>query len=329
VTVLRADPPAELILIEGEPSLTPISGTSLMFVKNTEQDLFLHRAEGLYYYLTSGRWFRARQLKGPWAAVGDDLPGDFSRIPEEHPKSDALAAVPGTPQAKEAVIEAQIPKKITVKRKEAAVKVQYSGKPQFEPVQGTSMAYAVNTMNDVIKVKEQYYCCFQGVWFVASAPEGPWKVCDAVPKEIYTIPPSHPKHFVTYVFVYGADAETVTFGYTAGYTGVYISNGTVVYGSGYPYTTQVYYVAMTILSCPPSPTGPGDSVSIILTDGTTRIIPTPPIITAARNTWRADTGRDTNIPTEIKARPLTPGLTREPLSKAARSRAPMSSGAKA
>jgi hypothetical protein len=251
VTVLRADPPAELILIDGEPSLTPISGTSLMFVKNTEQDLFLHRAEGLYYYLTSGRWFRARQLKGPWAAVGDDLPGDFSRIPEEHPKSDALAAVPGTPQAKEAVIEAQIPKKITVKRKEAAVKVQYSGKPQFEPVQGTSMAYAVNTMNDVIKVKEQYYCCFQGVWFVASAPEGPWKVCDAVPKEIYNIPASHPKHFVTYVQVYGSDAETVTFGYTAGYTGVYVSNGTVIYGTGYPYTTQVYYVGNDPYYYPP------------------------------------------------------------------------------
>jgi len=44
-----------MILIDGEPALTPISGTSLMFVKNTEQDLFLQRAEGLYYYLTSGR----------------------------------------------------------------------------------------------------------------------------------------------------------------------------------------------------------------------------------------------------------------------------------
>jgi hypothetical protein len=254
VTVLRAAPPAELILIDGEPSLTAISGTSLMFVKNTEQDLFLHRAEGLYYYLTSGRWFRARQLKGPWAAVGDDIPDDFSRIPEDHEKSDALAVVPGTPQAKEAVIEAQIPKKITVKRKEATVNVQYAGKPQFEPVQGTSMAYAVNTMHDVIKLKEQYYCCFQGVWFMSSGPEGPWKVCDAVPKEIYTIPPSHPKHFVTYVSVYGSDAETVTFGYTAGYTGVYVSNGTVVYGTGYSYPTNIYYVDNNPYYYPPPST---------------------------------------------------------------------------
>jgi hypothetical protein len=254
VAVLMADPPAELILIDGEPSLTPVSGTTLMFVKNTEQDLFLHKGEGLYYYLSSGRWFRARQLKGPWIAVGDDLPSDFGRIPADHPKSDVLAAIPGTSQAKEAAIEAQIPQSITVKRKEATVKVQYAGKPQFEPIQGANLKYALNTMNDVIQLKEQYYCCFQGVWFIASGPEGPWKVCDAVPKELYTIPASHPKHFVTYVFVSASDAETVTFGYTAGYTGVYVSNGTVVYGTGYNYSSQVYYVDNNPYYYPPPST---------------------------------------------------------------------------
>jgi hypothetical protein len=250
VTVLRADSPAELILIDGEPTLTLISGTSLMFVKNTEQDLFLHRAEGLYYYLTSGRWFRARQLKGPWVAVGNDLPDDFSRIPEDH-ENDALAVV-GHPRRGSAVIETQIPEDHG-KAQRGCVSVHYAGKPQFEPIQ-TPPWYAVNTMNDVIKLKEQYYCCFQGVWFVGSGPEGPWKVCDAVPKEIYTIPPSHPKHFVTYVSVYGSDAETVTFGYAAGYTGVYVSNGTVVYGTGYPYTSAVYYVGNDPFYYPPPST---------------------------------------------------------------------------
>jgi hypothetical protein len=332
VTVLRAAPPAELILIDGEPSLAPISGTSLMFVKNTEQDLFLHRAEGLYYYLASGRWFRTRELKGPWVTVGDDLPDDFSRIPEAHEKSDVLAASPGTRQAKEAVVETQIPKKITVKRKEAAVKVQYAGTPQFEPVQGTAMAYAVNSMNDVVKLKDQYYCCFQGVWFAASSPEGPWKVCDAVPKEIYTIPPSHPKHFVTYVSVYGSDAETVTFGYTAGYTGVYVSNGTVVYGTGYSYPANIYYVDNNPYYYPPPSTYGSWGFSFYYSygwyDPYYPYYP-PPITTAARNTWKAVTGPDTNIPTGIRVWPLTPELTREPRSKAARSRAPMNSGAKA
>jgi hypothetical protein len=43
--------------------------------------------------------------KKPWSFVdGDALPKDFAKIPEENPKSNVLATVPGTPAAQEAVI---------------------------------------------------------------------------------------------------------------------------------------------------------------------------------------------------------------------------------
>ena len=48
----------------------------------------------------------------------------------------------------------------------------------------------VNTDKQIIKVGDLYYMCFQGVWFVAKAPEGPWEVTGTVPKEIYEIPAS-------------------------------------------------------------------------------------------------------------------------------------------
>lgn len=241
VTVLLAKPPAELIIINGAPSMKNIPGTSLMYVENTEQNLFVHRSEGLYYYMSSGRWFRSRRLNGPWVAVGDDLPEDFSKIPGEHIKSSVLVSVPGTPESKEAVIEATIPRKITVDRKEATVSVTYHGEPKFKPIEKTGMAYAVNTTKDVIKLGNKYYCNFQGVWFVSDKPKGSWKVCDSIPDEIYTIPPDNPKYYVTYVSVYGYDSETVTFGYTAGYTGTYVNNDTVVHGTGYYYPSYVYY----------------------------------------------------------------------------------------
>jgi hypothetical protein len=241
VAVLMSKPPAELIVINGAPSMSHIPGTSLMYVTNTEQNLFVHRSEGLYYYMSSGRWFRSRRLNGPWVAVGDDLPKDFSKIPEEHPKSSVLVSVPGTPKSKEAVIEATIPKKIIVDRKKTTVSVTYHGEPKFKSIENTGMAYAVNTSKDVIKFENKYYSCFQGVWFVSDKPKGPWKVCDSIPDEIYTIPPDNPKHYITYVSVYGYDSETVTFGYTAGYTGIYVSGNTVVHGTGYYYPSYVYY----------------------------------------------------------------------------------------
>ena len=241
VKVIWAKPPAELILIDGDPSIESIPGTNLMFVKNTEQNLFINKSEGLYYYLSAGRWFKSKRLTGPWTSAGSKLPEDFSKIPDKSPKAFVRVSVPGTAEAKEAVIEAQIPRKITVKRKKTTVDVEYHGKPQFKSIEGTTLAYAVNTTRDVIRYDDKYYCCYQGVWFISKKPKGKWKVCDTVPKEIYRIPPSNPKHNITYVDVQMYDSETVTFGYTSGYTGSYVSGDTVVQGTGHHYSSTVYY----------------------------------------------------------------------------------------
>ena len=49
------------------------------------------------------------------------------------------------------------------------------------------------------------------------------------------IPPSNPHYHAKYVKVYDSTDDTVTTGYTPGYTGSYVDNGTVVYGTGYDY----------------------------------------------------------------------------------------------
>jgi hypothetical protein len=241
VVVILATPPAELILLDGEPSTKSIPGTNLMFVKNTEQNLFINKSDGFYYYLSSGRWFQSKRLEGPWTAVGKNLPEDFSKIPDDSPKAFVRVSVPDTPEAKEAVVEAQLPRKITVKRSSAKVEVIYHGDPKFENIEGTKLKYGVNTNKDVIWCKGSYYCCYEGVWFVSTQPDKSWQVCDSVPDEIYTIPVTNPKYYLTFVRVYESDSQTVTFGYTSGYTGSYVSGNTVVQGTGHHYSSTVYY----------------------------------------------------------------------------------------
>ena len=110
--------------------------------------------------------------------------------------------MPGTQQAAEAVLLAQIPQTARVNRKEVkAPDVVYQGAPKFEPVPTTKVEYAVNTDKDIIRFGDLYYMCFQGVWFMSKKPDGPWEVCSKVPKEIYAIPASSPAHSVTYVTV--------------------------------------------------------------------------------------------------------------------------------
>ncbi len=233
--------PAELILFEGAPKLAAIPGTRLLWATNTDSDLFREGGDGAYYFLASGRWFRAAGLEGPWTYAGNDLPGDFARIPKDHARARVRVSVPGTPEAEEAVMLAQAPHQAEVRRSEVTVHVTYSGEPQFQKIEGTTVSYAANTSYDVLLVENRYYTCYQAVWFVAGSPTGPWVVVDTVPAVIYTIPPSCPKYNVTYVRVYSSTPSVVVFGYTSGYMGVYVSGGCVVFGTGYYYPPYYYY----------------------------------------------------------------------------------------
>lgn len=228
--------PAEMILVKGRPVYEPVRGTSLTWLGNTESDVFRSGTTGPIYYLVSGRWFVAPDFKGPWTFATPSLPADFLKIPLEHARSRVLASVPGSQQAAEAVLLAQVPQTARVNRKELkAPEVVYQGDPKFEAVPPTTVSRAVNTDKDVIKVGDLYYMCFQGVWFMARSPQGPWEVTSSVPKEIYEIPTSSPAHNVTYVTVVedDDDDEWVTFAAVAAYTGVMIAWGCAVWGTGW------------------------------------------------------------------------------------------------
>ncbi len=240
-TVFVSRRPAELILIYGTPKLVSIAETDLHYVENTDSDLFFHVGESRFYYLVSGRWFRATSLDGPWESAGYNLPEEFYLIPEDHLMADVLASVPGTYLAEEAVLQSQIPRTARVNRDEAAAAVIYNGEPAFEQIEGTSLSYAVNTDKDVIRAGDSYYLCYEGVWFVAGQPDGPWQVVDTIPEEIYSIPPSSPVYHTTYVHVYDSDEEEVYVGYTSGYEGEYVWDGVVVYGTGYYYWPYLWY----------------------------------------------------------------------------------------
>jgi hypothetical protein len=242
--VIVSTVPAELILLRGAPAYTPVSGTRLQWVNNTDADVFRLGANGTIYYLVAGRWFSAPSFDGPWTFATTALPDDFRKISLEHPRSRVLASVPGTPQAVEGVLLAQVPQTARVNRKQLKVPdVDYQGEPQFEPIPTTSLSRAVNTDKEIIKVGDLYYMCFQGVWFMARSASGPWEVAGTVPKEIYTIPSSSPVHNVTYVTVVedDSDDEWVTFAAVAGYTGMMVAWGCAVWGTGWYYPPYVWY----------------------------------------------------------------------------------------
>ncbi|HOB98666.1 MAG TPA: hypothetical protein PKM43_07965 [Verrucomicrobiota bacterium] len=232
-TVFVSTQPAELILTDGDPKYRPIEGTSLLLVANTESIAFLNSGEARFYFLVAGRWFRATSLQGPWSAASRDLPADFARIPDNDPVAFVKASVPGTREAKDAVLLASIPSTTTVPIAPVTETVTYTGAPQFVTIPSTTVQYAVNTPNQVFLVNGGYYWCYGGVWYSSASATGPWSFCTSVPAAIYTIPPSNPNHNVTYVVVQSSTPTTVVYSQTSGYSGEYVAaTGVLMFGMG-------------------------------------------------------------------------------------------------
>jgi hypothetical protein len=237
--------PTELIVTRGDPEYTPLSGTDLLYVSNSDSDVLLDVQTQQHYVVLSGRWFTAASLDGEWTHVRPaDLPAAMATIPPESDMGHLLLSVPGTLEAEEAVIDHQIPQTSAIRRSEATFDAEYDGDPQFEGIEDTRMAYATNTSAQVIRIDGEYYAVSDGVWFVSGDAEGPWRVADSVPDDVHDMPADVPVYNVKYVYVFDSTPEVVYVGYYPGYTYSFVYGGTVVYGTGYyyrPWYGSVYY----------------------------------------------------------------------------------------
>ena len=199
------DGPTELIVTDGAPDWVPIDGTQLLYVKNTTGNVFKDLADQQTYVLVTGRWFRAADFGGPWQYVaGLDLPPDFYMIPDDSPKENVKASVPGTPQAQEAVIADEIPETAVVDRTKALVHARTStARPTSSPSRTRRSCY-------VVQLADADHQGGTNSWYASRAASGSWPRRSPVrgrwprrsPPAIYSIPPSSPLYYVTYVKVY-------------------------------------------------------------------------------------------------------------------------------
>ena len=86
-TIYISTAPAVLIVSDGPPRFSTVTGTSLEYIENTTAHVFREPTDRELYLLLSGRWFRAWTSEGPWQFVpSDQLPADFARIPADRLK---------------------------------------------------------------------------------------------------------------------------------------------------------------------------------------------------------------------------------------------------
>jgi hypothetical protein len=81
--------PAVLLNLDGDPIWSPIQGSDLKFVVNTNWDLFETPSKTLYLR-NNDTWLSASDLKGPWLPAGK-LPPSFAKLPADDNWKDVKA----------------------------------------------------------------------------------------------------------------------------------------------------------------------------------------------------------------------------------------------
>lgn len=243
--IVVATTPTELIVTEGPAAFVPLVD-DLLVLNNTSDDVFMHISSQQYYVVLAGRWYHSGSLNGPWTySASDALPEAFAAIPDGSDQAGSRVYVAGTEEARDAVLDAQIPQTAAVERGTVDLDVTYDGDPQFVQVEGAEdLAYANNSGSTVLQADRQYYLVEDGVWYESSLPNGPWEVSVQRPAQVASISPRSPVYNVKYVYIYDSTPDVVYVGYTPGYTGSYVYQSTIVYGTGFyyrPWVSPYYY----------------------------------------------------------------------------------------
>ena len=197
-TIYYRSTPALLLLIDGDPVLRPVEGSSLQRVVNTRN--LIVQDGGAYYLPISGSWFRGAAATGPWALASPPAAVQAVRdaiAKDENQTQVDLVLDPG--EDVQALLDKDAPPEIIVSTVPAELLVT-QGKPQMKPVTGTQLLYVANTSGDILlDLKDQsYYVPLTGRWYRAKSLDGPWQFVagNDLPKDFAKIPADDPKSSV-------------------------------------------------------------------------------------------------------------------------------------
>jgi hypothetical protein len=237
--ILVATKPTALLVLNGEPRFAPVAGTPLQYATNTSAHLFRDVESKQLYVRVAGYWLRSSSTAGPWEFVpADRLPESFAAIPDDSPKRGVKAGIAAAKQEYAAPARGIAPVMVAASPTRASLNMTLDGDPEVQPIQGTQLKYLANASVPVIQLDERRWFAIQnGAWFGAETVAGPWRLTDAVPPEIYAIPPYAPVYPAIHSRVYSSSSDVVYFAYEPSLLG--ISGGAVGMedqGEDYQYT---------------------------------------------------------------------------------------------
>jgi hypothetical protein len=182
--------PTTLVTIDGEPALEDVE-KDIKAVVNT-MFFIVYDTKSKTYYLRGGQfWYSTKDLEGEWRSI-DAPPKNITDLAEKvNPMTEdeikqaqaAMDSAGFSPSDVPDVIMAEEPSELVLS----------DGKPEYAPVEGTSLLYMTNCETDVLMNidTQKYYVLLAGRWYMSgSLKDGTWTFVEPgdVPEEFARIP---------------------------------------------------------------------------------------------------------------------------------------------
>ncbi len=128
--------PAILVLLDGEPLMSPIRDSDLRFAVNTNWDLF--ELAGTFYLRNEDAWLMAPDLGGPWSPAGK-LPKPFKKLPKNDGNwKDVRDSLPGRKITLDEVPHVYV-------SETPAELILIEGEPRFSKIENTRLLWVGST----------------------------------------------------------------------------------------------------------------------------------------------------------------------------------------
>jgi len=188
--ILVATSPAILLPIEGAPVIRAVAGTAFERVLNTRAFFVREVGGSLWYVHVYDGWLASPALAGPYAAAAT-VPAALDPLARDLAEQGLVELLDGGNADPKPTLASGAPQ-LWVSEQPAEL-VVYRGDAAFEPIAGTGLRVASNTLSDVIQVAKsgETYLLISGRWYRGDDwHKGPWTfvASDQLPADFARIP---------------------------------------------------------------------------------------------------------------------------------------------
>ena len=194
--------PSTLVIIDGEPKVQKDKNLDMERVINSPSLIVKNADDKRYYLYGGGNWYSSALVTSGYKPT-KDLPSKIRAINSKLKEQEAAAE-----KDKEPIAKNTTPTEIIISTEPAEL-IQTEGDASFKPIQGTSLLYADNTLDEIFKdiQSQKNFILLAGRWYSSSSMNGPWDyvAADKLPADFAKIPEGSEKDGVL-ASVAGTDA---------------------------------------------------------------------------------------------------------------------------